>query len=158
MNSNKLFYLRVTAFCLARKVPLLLEHSQVGGISPFDVATLREVDSWGWGSSPMPDSLGNHCRRIGNCWPAVAHAHLMWRTLWKSIQLLGFWIRAQLQTSCSPRGMTDTVSTASQSQPREGHLDGELVLGLQVAIKGISGWCLYLIHHLPPEWASALKI
>lgn len=45
MNSNKLFYLRVTTLCLARKVPLLLEHSQVGGISPFDVATLREVDS-----------------------------------------------------------------------------------------------------------------
>lgn len=45
MNSNKLFYLRVTTLCLARKMPLLLEHSQVGGISPFDVATLREVDS-----------------------------------------------------------------------------------------------------------------
>lgn len=50
------------------------------------------------------------------------------------------------------------VPTASQSQPREGHLDGELVLGLQVAIKGISGCYLYLAHHLPPEWASALKI
>lgn len=54
--------------------------------------------------------------------------------------------------------MTDMVPTASQSQPREGHLDGELVLGLQVAIKGISGCYLYLAHHLPPEWASALKI
>ena len=50
------------------------------------------------------------------------------------------------------------VSTVSQSQLLEGHLDSGHILGLQVAVKGMSDWHLYF-NHTPPLlkiWASAL--
>lgn len=50
------------------------------------------------------------------------------------------------------------VPTVSQSQPLEGHLDSELILGLQVAVKGMNDWHLYF-NRSPPLlkiWASAL--
>lgn len=50
------------------------------------------------------------------------------------------------------------VPTVSQSQPLEGHLDSELILGLQVAVKGMNDWHLYFNLSLPllKIWASAL--
>ena len=42
------------------------------------------------------------------------------------------------------------VPTVSQSQPLEGHLDSELIFGLQVAVEGRSGWYLYF-NRGPPH-------
>lgn len=48
------------------------------------------------------------------------------------------------------------VPSARLSQPREGQLDSELILGLQVAVKGIIDW--YLYFNLGPLHAPKMSL